>query len=313
MPKLLLPPLSTVFNPILASPVFTGQPSYQKKLEQVLLAAAEAEAILAPILKRGTSWTSISQAAFTELATLEAQGVIPTDISSTVQSALTTSVNIQNSAEQLVSVTSAVTSGNLTQSLSALNTISQTLRTDTGSLYNTLNVMKEQETVVTQGATGISNSNLETITVFSASKEVAEQNLKNLNESIVFVSSSLISAKTQNLITGNNSQVAEAQQVLNQATANVAQVTSIANNLNSTIKNIQGIANNLKSFKSLTKFTKKRSKGRKQLYPIPSFLNPANNQYVKMYNELNDIIKSANIALQTIQQLGKTAAGLDIF
>jgi len=73
MPIPLLPPISTVFAPILASPVFSGQPSYQKKLELILLQAAEAKAIIAPILKRGVSWNSISTAAFAELRALEAQ------------------------------------------------------------------------------------------------------------------------------------------------------------------------------------------------------------------------------------------------
>lgn len=312
MPIPLLPPISTVFAPILASPVFTGQPAYQKKLEQVLLAAAEAEALLAPIIKYGVSWNTISQTAFNELATLEAQGVIPTNLTPTIATSLNTVNVIQASATQLVNATNSVTAGNLNQGLSSINTISRDLAVSTASLYGSLNVLNDQAGVVNATAPGIQNTPTQVLEVFKGSQGQAAQNLAELNKSIVFVSSSLISAQTQNLLTGNSSQTAEAQKVLNDVTSNIAQVTSIANNLNSTIGNIQSIANNLKSFNGLNQISGKR-KPRKVLYPLPSFLNPANNTYVRMYGQLNTIIASANSAISAIEALGSTVGSLDIF
>ena len=314
MPINLLPPLSTVFAPILASPVFSGQPAYQKKLELILLKAAEAKAIIAPILKNGVSWNSISTAAFAELRTLEAQGVIPSNISSTIQTSLSTANNIQVSTTQLTQAYANIASGkgDLTQTLSQISTIALDLSQSTASLNTTLDTLNQQQTVVT-GATGILNSKAEVIQIFQDSQAQAATNLTNLTSSITFVSSDLLSAKTQNLITGNNAQTAAAEQVLSQVTKNIKQVTDIANKMTDTIKNVQSIADNLKSFKTFKLGNGKR-KPRKVLYPIPSFLNPNNNAYVKMYGELNDIITSVNTAMAAINLLGKTA-GLtsDIF
>lgn len=314
MPIKLLPPLSTVFAPILASPVFSGQPSYQKKLELILLQTAEAAAIIAPILKRGVSWNSISTVAFAELRTLEAQGVIPSDIAATIQTSLSTVDNIQVSTTQLTTAYANIASGkgNLTQTLSQISTIALDLSQSTASLNTTLDTLNQQQTVVT-GATGILNSKAEVIQIFQDSQAQAATNLTNLTSSISFVSADLLSAKTQNLITGNTAQTTTAQQVLSSATTNIKQVTAIANNMTQTINNVQAIANNLKSFKNLTLGSSKR-KPRKVLYPIPSFLNPNNNDYIKMYGDLNNIITSVNTAMAAINLLGKTA-GLtsDIF
>lgn len=312
MPIPLLPPISTVFAPILASPVFAGQPSYQKKLELILLQAAQAKAIIAPILKRGVSWNSISTAAFAELRALEAQGVIPSDIAATIQTSLTTANNIQVSTTQLTQAYENIASGkgNLTQTLTQINTIASDLTQSTASLNTTLTTLNLQQTVV--GATGISNSTSDVKQIFQDSQAQAAVNLTNLTSAITFVSSDLLSAKTQNLITGNTAQMASAQQVLSQVTTNIKQVTAIANNMTQTINNVQAIADNLKSFKTFTLGNSKR-KSRKVLYPIPSFLNPNNNAYVKMYNDLNGIITSVNTAMAAIGALGDAAAALDIF
>jgi len=313
MPIPLLPPISTVFAPILASPVFSGQPSYQKKLELILLQAAEAKAILAPIIKRGVSWNSISTAAFAELRALEAQGVIPSDIAATIQSSLTTAKTIETSTTQLTQAYANIASGkgDLTQTLSQINNIASDLSQSTSSLNGTLNTLNQQQQTVA-GVTGISNSKADVIEIFKDSQEQATINLTNLTSSITFVSSDLLSAKTQNLITGNNAQTVSAQQVLSQVTKNIKQVTAIANNMTQTIKNVQSIADNLKSFKTFKLGNGKR-KPRKVLYPIPSFLNPNNNAYVKMYSELNGIITSVNTAMSAIGALGDAAASLDIF
>ena len=312
MPIPLLPPISTVFAPILASPVFSGQPSYQKKLELILLQAAEAKAIIAPILKRGVSWNSISTAAFAELRTLEAQGVIPSDIAATIQTSLTTANNIQVSTTQLTTAYANIASGkgDLTQTLTQINTIASDLTQSTASLNTTLTTLNLQQTVV--GATGISNSTSDVIQIFQDSQAQAAENLTNLTSAITFVSSDLLSAKNQNLITGNTAQMASAQQVLSQVTTNIKQVTAIANNMTQTITNVQAIADNLKSFKTFTLGNSKRG-SRKVLYPIPSFLNPNNNAYVKMYSDLNGIITSVNTAMEAIGALGDAAAALDIF
>jgi len=312
MPIPLLPPISTVFAPILASPVFSGQPSYQKKLELILLQAAEAKAIIAPILKRGVSWNSISTAAFAELRALEAQGVIPSDIAATIQTSLTTANNIQVSTTQLTTAYANIASGkgNLTQTLTQINTIASDLTQSTASLNTTLTTLNLQQTVV--GATGISNSTSDVIQIFQDSQAHAAVNLTNLTSAITFVSSDLLSAKNQNLITGNTAQMASAQQVLSQVTTNIKQVTAIANNMTQTITNVQAIADNLKSFKTFTLGNSKRG-SRKVLYPIPSFLNPNNNAYVKMYSDLNGIITSVNTAMEAISALGDAAAALDIF
>ena len=312
MPIPLLPPISTVFAPILASPVFSGQPSYQKKLELILLQAAEAKAIIAPILKRGVSWNSISTSAFAELRALEAQGVIPSDIAATIQTSLTTANTIETSTTQLTKAYENIASGkgDLTQTLSQISTIASDLSQSTSSLNTTLNTLNQQQTVA--GATGISNSKAEVIQIFQDSQAQAAGNLANLTSSITFVSSDLLSAKTQNLITGNTAQTAAAQQVLSQVTTNIKQVTAIANNMTQTIKNVQDIADNLKSFKKFKLGTGKR-KPRKVLYPIPAFLNPNNNAYIKMYNDLNGIITSVNTAVAAIGALGDAAAALDIF
>jgi len=312
MPIPLLPPISTVFAPILASPVFSGQPSYQKKLELILLQAAEAKAIIAPILKRGVSWNSISTAAFAELRALEAQGVIPSDIAATIQTSLTTANNIQVSTTQLTTAYANIASGkgNLTQTLTQINTIASDLTQSTASLNTTLTTLNLQQTVV--GATGISNSTSDVIQIFQDSQAQAAVNLTNLTSAITFVSSDLLSAKNQNLITGNTAQMASAQQVLSQVTTNIKQVTAIANNMTQTITNVQAIADNLKSFKTFTLGNSKRG-SRKVLYPIPSFLNPNNNAYVKMYSDLNGIITSVNTAMEAISALGDAAAALDIF
>ena len=313
MPIPLLPPISTVFAPILASPVFAGQPSFQKKLELVLLQAAQAKAILAPILKRGVSWNSISTAAFAELRALEAQGVIPSDIAATIQTSLSTANNIQVSTTQLTQAYETIASGkgDLTQTLTQINIIASDLSQSTASLNTTLTALNLQQTVV-EGATGISNSKAEVIQIFQDSQAQAAENLANLTSSITFVSSDLLSAKTQNLITGNTAQTTAAQQVLSQVTTNIKQVTAIANNMTQTIKNVQDIANNLKSSKTFTLGNDKR-KPRKVLYPIPAFLNPNNNTYVKMYSDLNGIITSVNTAVAAIGALGDAAAALDIF
>ena len=313
MPIPLLPPISTVFAPILASPVFAGQPSYQKKLELILLQAAEAKAILAPILKRGVSWNSISTAAFAELRTLEAQGVIPSDIAATIQTSLATATTIERSTTQLTKAYENIASGkgDLTQTLSQINIIASDLSQSTSSLNGTLNTLNQQQQTVA-GATGISNSKADVIEVFKDSQAQAATNLTNLTSSITFVSSDLLSAKTQNLITGNNAQTAAAEQVLSQVTKNIKQVTDIANKMTDTIKNVQSIADNLKSFETFKLGNGKR-KPRKVLYPIPSFLNPNNNAYVKMYKELNGIITSVNTAMEAISALGDAAASLDIF
>jgi len=313
MPIPLLPPISTVFAPILASPVFSGQPSFQKKLELVLLQAAQAKAILAPILKRGVSWNNISTAAFAELRALEAQGVIPSDIAATIQTSLSTANNIQVSTTQLTQAYANIASGkgNLTQTLTQINSIASDLTQSTASLNTTLTTLNLQQTVV-EGATGISNSKAEVIQIFQDSQAQAAENLANLTSSITFVSSDLMSAKTQNLITGNTAQTAAAQQVLSQVTTNIKQVTAIANNMTQTINNVQAIADNIKSFKTFTLGNDKR-KPRKVLYPIPSFLNPNNNAYVKMYSDLNGIITSVNTAMEAIAGIGKAAAALDIF
>jgi len=313
MPIPLLPPISTVFAPILASPVFSGQPSYQKKLELILLQAAEAKAILAPILKRGVSWNSISTAAFAELRALEAQGVIPSDIAATIQTSLTTAKTIETSTTQLTKAYENIASGkgDITQTLSQISTIASNLSQSTSSLNGTLNTLNQQQQTVT-GATGISNSKTEVIEVFKVSQDQAAVNLANLTSSITFVSSDLLSAKTQNLITGNTAQMASAQQVLSQVTRNINQVTDIANKMTQTITNVQAIADNLKSFKKFKLGDSKR-KPRKVLYPIPSFLNPNNNAYVKMYKDLNNIITSVNTAMEAIGALGDAAAALDIF
>ena len=312
MPIPLLPPISTVFAPILASPVFSGQPSYQKKLELILLQAAQAKAIIAPILKRGVSWNSISTAAFAELRALEAQGVIPSDIPATIQTSLTTANNIQVSTTQLTTAYANIASGkgDLTQTLTQINTIASDLTQSTASLNTTLTTLNLQQTVV--GATGISNSTSDVIQIFQDSQAQAAVNLTNLTSAITFVSSDLLSAKTQNLITGNTAQTAAAQQVLSQVTTNIKQVTAIANNMTQTINNVQAIADNLKSFKTFTLGNSKRG-SRKVLYPIPSFLNPNNNAYVKMYTDLNGIITSVNTAMAAIGALGDAAAALDIF
>ena len=312
MPIPLLPPISTVFAPILASPVFSGQPSYQKKLELILLQAAEAKAIIAPILKRGVSWNSISTAAFAELRALEAQGVIPSDIAATIQTSLTTANNIQVSTTQLTQAYANIASGkgNLTQTLTQINSIASDLTQSTASLNTTLTTLNLQQTVV--GATGISNSTSDVIQIFQDSQAQAAVNLTNLTSAITFVSSDLLSAKNQNLITGNTAQMASAQQVLSQVTTNIKQVTAIANNMTQTITNVQAIADNLKSFKTFTLGNSKRG-SRKVLYPIPSFLNPNNNAYVKMYSDLNGIITSVNTAMEAISALGDAAAALDIF
>ena len=301
-----------MFAPILASPVFSGQPSYQKKLELILLQAAEAKAIIAPILKRGVSWNSISTAAFAELRALEAQGVIPSDIAATIQTSLTTANNIQVSTTQLTTAYANIASGkgNLTQTLTQINTIASDLTQSTASLNTTLTTLNLQQTVV--GATGISNSTSDVIQIFQDSQAQAAVNLTNLTSAITFVSSDLVSAKTQNLITGNTAQTAAAQQVLSQVTTNIKQVTAIANNMTQTINNVQAIADNLKSFKTFTLGNSKRG-SRKVLYPIPSFLNPNNNAYVKMYTDLNGIITSVNTAMAAISALGDAAAALDIF
>jgi len=302
-----------VFAPILASPVFSGQPSFQKKLELILLQAAQAKAILAPILKRGVSWNSISTAAFAELRVLEAQGVIPSDIAATIQTSLSTANNIQVSTTQLTQAYANIASGkgNLTQTLTQINSIASDLTQSTTSLNTTLTTLNLQQTVV-EGDTGISNSKAEVIQIFQDSQAQAAENLANLTSSITFVSSDLLSAKTQNLITGNTAQTAAAQQVLSQVTTNIKQVTAIANNMTQTITNVQAIADNLKSFKTFTLGNGKR-KPRKVLYPIPSFLNPNNNAYVKMYSDLNGIITSVNTAMEAISALGDAAAALDIF
>jgi prefoldin subunit 5 len=314
MPIPLLPPISTVFAPILASPVFSGQPSYQKKLELILLQAAEAKAILAPILKRGVSWNSISTAAFAELRALETQGVIPSDIAATIQTSLSTAKTIETSTTQLTQAYENIASGkagDLTQTLTQINSIASDLTQSTASLNTTLTTLNQQQTTVA-GATGISNSKANVIEVFKDSQARAAVNLTNLTSSITFVSSDLLSAKTQNLITGNTAQTAAAQQVLSQVTKNIKQVTDIANKMTQTINNVQSIADNLKSFKTFKLGNGKR-KPRKVLYPIPSFLNPNNNAYVKMYKELNGIITSVNTAMQAIGALGDAAASLDIF
>ena len=312
MPIPLLPPISTVFAPILASPVFSGQPSYQKKLELILLQAAQAKAIIAPILKRGVSWNSISTAAFAELRALEAQGVIPSDITATIQTSSTTANNIQVSTTQLTTAYANIASGkgDLTQTLTQINTIASDLTQSTASLNTTLTTLNLQQTVV--GATGISNSTSDVIQIFQDSQAQAAVNLTNLTSAITFVSSDLLSAKNQNLITGNTAQTAAAQQVLSQATTNIKQVIAIANNMTQTINNVQAIADNLKSFKTFTLGNSKRG-SRKVLYPIPSFLNPNNNAYVKMYTDLNGIITSVNTAMAAIGALGDAAAALDIF
>ena len=301
-----------MFAPILASPVFSGQPSYQKKLELILLQAAQAKAIIAPILKRGVSWNSISTAAFAELRALEAQGVIPSDITATIQTSLTTANNIQVSTTQLTTAYANIASGkgDLTQTLTQINTIASDLTQSTASLNTTLTTLNLQQTVV--GATGISNSTSDVIQIFQDSQAQAAVNLTNLTSAITFVSSDLLSAKTQNLITGNTAQTAAAQQVLSQVTTNIKQVTAIANNMTQTINNVQAIADNLKSFKTFTLGNSKRG-SRKVLYPIPSFLNPNNNAYVKMYTDLNGIITSVNTAMAAIGALGDAAAALDIF
>ena len=301
-----------MFAPILASPVFSGQPSYQKKLELILLQAAQAKAIIAPILKRGVSWNSISTAAFAELRALEAQGVIPSDITATIQTSLTTANNIQVSTTQLTTAYENIASGkgDLTQTLTQINTIAWDLTQSTASLNTTLTTLNLQQTVV--GATGISNSTSDVKQIFQDSQAQAAVNLTNLTSAITFVSSDLVSAKTQNLITGNTAQTAAAQQVLSQVTTNIKQVTAIANNMTQTINNVQAIADNLKSFKTFTLGNSKRG-SRKVLYPIPSFLNPNNNAYVKMYNDLNGIITSVNTAMAAIGALGDAAAALDIF
>jgi methyl-accepting chemotaxis protein len=282
MPIPLLPPISTVFAPILASPVFAGQPSFQKKLELVLLQAAQAKAIIAPILKRGVSWNSISTAAFAELRSLEAQGVIPSGIAATIQISLSTANNIQVSTTQLTQAYETIASGkgDLTQTLTQINIIASDLSQSTASLNTTLTTLNQQQQTVA-GATGISNSKANVIEVFKDSQARAAVNLTNLTSSITFVSSDLLSAKTQNLITGNTAQTAAAQQVLSQVTKNIKQVTDIANKMTQTINNVQSIADNLKSFKTFKLGNGKR-KPRKVLYPIPSFLNPNNNAYVKM-------------------------------